>query len=555
MAWWRNARFGMFVHWGLYSTLAGSYKGQRTPGLAEWIMHDLKIPVADYEPLMHQFDPVKFSAERWVRMAKNAGMKYIVITSKHHEGFNMFDSHESNYNIMNTPFHRDVMTELAAACREEGIRFCFYHSIMDWHHPDYAPRRPWDPRPGIPTNMDRYVAYLKAELKELLTHYGPIGVLWFDGEWEDTWNHARGKDLYNYVRSLQPSIIVNNRVDKGRNGMQGMNTGEEFAGDFGTPEQEIPPNGVPGIDWESCMTMNDTWGYNKDDHNWKSSETLIKDLVDIASKGGNFLLNVGPTGEGLIPDAIQERLKAMGAWMKKNGEAIYGTEAGPFPKPLPWGRVTQKPGRLYLCVFAAENGDIVLPGFSAKIKRVFPLGSRERSLPFGFSGEDVVVHIGKHKPNPVDVYVMEISGRPKVTILPVMQHLDGTIYLRAEDADIHGSTARVEADKHAIGYWTDASDWVSWKVRVKKPGRFQAVATIACEPASAGSAFTFSIGGSEATATVPNTGSWTNFIDVPLGQVDAPSAGDLTLSVHVKTKPGEAVMNLRRIVLRLSGSI
>ena len=221
MKWWKDARFGLFIHWGLYSVPAGVWGSDTNH--AEWIRTTAKIPIHEYEKFVPQFNPEKFNAEAWVQMAKAAGMKYIVITTKHHDGFNMFDSKETDFDIMSTPFHRDVMKELSAACQKEGIQLCFYHSIMDWHHPDYLPRRGWETdRPTTGANFDDYVTYMKSELKELLTNYGKIGVLWFDGEWESTWNHQRGKDLYDYVRSLQPSIIVNNRVDVGREGMQGL---------------------------------------------------------------------------------------------------------------------------------------------------------------------------------------------------------------------------------------------------------------------------------------------------------------------------------------------
>ncbi len=349
MKWFREARFGMFIHWGLYAVPAGEWNGKRIGGLGEWIMHQGKIPVAEYEPLVKQFNPVRFNAREWVRIAKDAGMKYIVITSKHHDGFCLFDAKNSDYDVMATPFRRDILKELAAECKRAGIRLCFYHSIMDWHHPDHLPRRPWDPRPGIETKFDRYVAYMKEQLAQLVKDYGPLGIMWFDGEWESTWTHEMGKDLYAYVRSLQPSIIVNNRVDKGRRGMQGMSA-PEFAGDYGTPEQEVPAEGLPGVDWESCMTMNDTWGFRKDDHNWKSSADLIRMLVDCASKGGNLLLNVGPTAEGLIPEPSVERLADIGRWMKVNRESVYGTTASRIGKPA-WGRSTTKGNRIFLHVF------------------------------------------------------------------------------------------------------------------------------------------------------------------------------------------------------------
>ena len=299
MKWWKDARFGLFIHWGIYSVPAGVWKSDTNH--AEWIRNTAKIPIHEYEKFVQQFDPLKFNAEAWVKLAKASGMKYIVITSKHHDGFCMFDTKQTDFDIMSTPFHRDVMKELAAACKKEGIQLCFYYSIMDWHHPDYLPRRTWETdRSTDGANMENYITYMKKELKELLTNYGKIGVLWFDGEWENTWTHERGRDLYQYVRSLQPDIIINNRVDVGREGMEGLTKEGGFVGDFGTPEQEIPNTGIPGKDWESCMTMNNNWGYNSHDNHWKSPEDLVRKLIDIASKGGNFLLNVGPTAEGCI---------------------------------------------------------------------------------------------------------------------------------------------------------------------------------------------------------------------------------------------------------------
>jgi alpha-L-fucosidase len=326
MEWWRDARFGMFIHWGAYANPAGVYRGETVPGVGEWIMNTAHIPVAEYESIAADFNPVQYDAEEWVRIAKDAGMKYIIITSKHHDGFGIWDSRVSSYDIMDTATYRqDALKALATAARKEGIRFGVYHSIMDWHHPDAQSINFPDYNGGgkINPNFPRYVSdYLKPQVQELIENYDP-DVLWFDGEWIPDWTHEMGLDMYQFGRSLKPEILINNRVDVGRQGMGGLDRSDmEYAGDFGTPEQEIP-GGPVVVDWESCMTMNDTWGFKRDDHNWKSAETLIHNLVDIAAKGGNFLLNVGPTAEGLIPQASIDRLAEMGRWMRRNGEAIY----------------------------------------------------------------------------------------------------------------------------------------------------------------------------------------------------------------------------------------
>ena len=225
---------------GVYSVPAGEWEGKT--GYGEWFLEETKIPVSQYEKFAAQFNPVKFDAQAWVRAAKDAGMKYIVITSKHHDGFGLWDSKLTDWDIARTPFKRDPLQELAAECRKAGIKFCLYHSIMDWHHPDWGTRRAWNDQATGTPDMDRYTAYMKGQLKELITGYGPLGLLWFDGEWESPWTHERGVDLYHYVRNLQPSIIVNNRVGKGRSGMQGMDK-DQGVGDYGTPEQEIPATG------------------------------------------------------------------------------------------------------------------------------------------------------------------------------------------------------------------------------------------------------------------------------------------------------------------------
>ncbi|MCD6347662.1 MAG: alpha-L-fucosidase [Bacteroidales bacterium] len=425
MEWWRDARFGMFIHWGLYAVPAGQW-GEST-NHAEWIRTSAQIPLETYDKFVDQFNPVKFNADQWASLAKEAGMKYIVITSKHHDGFCLWDSKYTDFDIMSTPFKRDIMKEMADACKKQDIKMCWYHSIMDWHNPNYLPRRGWEKdRSTEGADFDKYVDHMKKQLKELLTKYGDIGVLWFDGEWEKTWTSDYGTDLYNYVRGLQPNIIVNNRVGVGRSGMAGTTKNGEFGGDFGTPEQQIPATGLPGVDWETCMTMNDHWGYNRVDKDFKSTKDLLQKLADIASKGGNFLLNVGPTAEGLFPQESIDRLKSIGSWMKTNGESIYGTKASPF-KSLPWGRCTQKAmkesTRLYLHVFNwPESKQLRISGLGSETIRAFLLADPQQDeLNITRERDAVIIDVPADCPDPINtVVILDIVGEPIVFDAPII---------------------------------------------------------------------------------------------------------------------------------------
>jgi alpha-L-fucosidase len=425
MQWWREARFGLFIHWGLYSVPAGQW-GENT-NYGEWIRDEAQIPIEEYDKLLTKFNPVKFNADEWVHMAKDAGMKYIVITSKHHDGFCLFDSKYTDFDIMSTPFKRDIMKELADACRKQGMKICWYHSIMDWHHPDYLPRRGWETtRTTEGADFERYVQHLRNQLKELVTNYGDISVLWFDGEWESTWSDPRGKDLYNYMHGLSPNIIINNRVSSSRSGMEGFTTEGGFAGDFGTPEQQVPAMGLPGVDWESCITMNNHWGFNKNDHNWKSPKDLMRTLADIASKGGNFLLNVGPTPEGLFPQESIERLKEISKWMNVNGKSIYGTKASPF-RELNWGRCTQKEIKngtlLYLHIFDwPKDGKIIIPGISNKPIQSYLLSDHTKKNLTTLRNEDaIIIDVPSNAPDENNsVIVLEVEGKADVNNPPVI---------------------------------------------------------------------------------------------------------------------------------------
>ena len=411
MEWWRDAKFGMFIHWGAYSIIGGERGTEIAGGGAEWAMDKLDYTIEEYEKFPKMFNPQLFDAEAWVKMAKDAGMKYIVLTSKHHDGFCLWDSEVTDYDIMDTaPFKRDIVKELVEASRKHGIKFGLYHSIVDWHHPQaqgilYPNYNAGQKDQSVvnPEFPEYYKNYLKPQVKELLTKYGDIDVVWFDGDWIADYTTEMGKDMYNFIRDIQPNTIINNRVDKGRKGMEGMDREGNFAGDFGTPEQEIPATGIDE-DWEACMTMNRTWGYKPDDTKWKSSEDLIQKLVDIVSKGGNFLLNIGPDGYGRFPAQSIRRLKALGEWTKANGEAIYGATASPFDMPE-WGRYTKKDDVVYAHVFnwPADRKIVLNKDLKVKNAKLLVNGT---SLKLEKSSEGTIINLPE---NPVDKAVSVIK--------------------------------------------------------------------------------------------------------------------------------------------------
>jgi len=411
MAWWHEAKFGMFIHWGLYAVPAGVWQGKQVKGDSAWIMNLAKIPVADYKAEASQFNPTKFDADAWVSLAKAAGMKYIVITSKHHDGFAMFKSEANSFNIVDaTPFKRDPLKELAAACRKQGIKLGFYYSQdQDWTAPGGAARRGghWDK-----AQDGDYATYLKTkaipQIKELLGNYGDFpAVLWFDTPTEDM-----TPDLASEIVKLlnqHPNLIWNNRLGGG------------YPGDTETPEQKIPPQGFPGKDWETCMTINGTWGYKSNDTNFKSTETLLRNLIDIASKGGNYLLNVGPDATGVIPQPEQDRLRQVGQWLTVNGEAIYGCGPSPFgaergavsptekdkkgkPVFIPtWDwRATTKPGKIYIHLLTWPGTSFQLVGVKGTVTKAYLLADpKHTALPITQKGSDLTVTLPAQAPDPI----------------------------------------------------------------------------------------------------------------------------------------------------------
>jgi alpha-L-fucosidase len=391
--WWRDARFGLFIHWGLYAIPAGRWKGQVVPGIGEWIMQRARIPVAEYEPLARQFNPSRFDAAAWVDLAKRAGQRYLTITSKHHDGFCMYDSKLTEYDVVDaTPWGRDPLKELAAECQRQGMPLCFYYSqTQDWHHPD-GDGNDWD-FDESKKDFDGYVErYVKPQVTELLTGYGPIGMFWFDTPRRISERQSR--ELVELVHRLQPDCIVNGRVGN-------------HIGDYAsTRDNVIPTDQLVDMDWEVPATINDTWGYKSDDHNWKPAGELIRKLVDVASKGGNYLLNVGPTADGAIPEPSVERLLAVGRWLAANGEAVYGTGPGPI-HGLDWCRTTAKEGRTYLHVFDwPAGGALRLADSGVPARRARLLAEPGRALDLQRAGDEVVIGGPAVAPDPVDTVVV-----------------------------------------------------------------------------------------------------------------------------------------------------
>lgn len=390
LRWFREGKFGLFIHWGLYALPAGYWKGARSAGIGEWIQHRMKIPVEEYAGLAREFSAGRFDADAWAALAADAGMTYVVLTAKHHDGFALFKSAASPFNVVDaTPLGRDVVGELAAACARRGLRFGVYYSqAQDWHERGGA-GNDWD----FPSNVekerdgsfDRYLqGKVESQLRELLTGYGPLALVWFDTPHMMAAN-GRAERLIRLVRTLQPDCLIDGRLGG--------------TGDYVSTDDNVVPNAGSDAAWEVPATMNQTWGYRSDDRNWKSPGEVVFRLVDVVSKGGNYLLNVGPMADGTVPSACAENLRAAGTWLKTHGEAIYGAGRSPFGEEFgepaarlryrsgaapflaftDW-RCTTKPGRLYFTLFHVERDrTFVLPAFRNRILAAYRLDDARRA--------------------------------------------------------------------------------------------------------------------------------------------------------------------------------
>ncbi len=518
--WFREARFGMFIHWGVYAVPAGEWEGQTIKGIGEWIMRFKKIPVEKYKSYAPEFTAAKYDPEQWAKLAERAGMKYVVITSKHHDGFALYDSAVTDWDVMASGAKRDLLDPLAKAVRARGMKFGLYYSqSQDWTHPGGATSgeigKIWDP-----AQKGDYDQYLKTialpQAREIIDRYNPA-ILWWDTPQKMTPERVAP---FAELMAKHPQIINNNRL------------GDGFKGDTMTPEQHIPPRGFPGKMFEVCMTMNDTWGYKVNDKNWKSSQRLIQMLSDIASKGGNLLLNIGPRADGSIPQETIDRLEAIARWMEVNNQAIHATEASPFPRRLPWGRVTQKDGEnggttLYLHVWDwPTNGKILLP----TLKEVPSSGwmlEGGAAVTAERTADGIVVQLpGKATDPDVSVARLEFPGTLTITQEACnTPSSDGTLTLPALDADPHGAVGgniRVEGSG-AEAYLTDWKQHeyrVEYHVKTGKAAKWNIQAEIAAtEPTQ----LILTVGESSQTIDIPATGGDLTWKTIPLGTIELPA--------------------------------
>lgn len=540
--WFRDAKFGMFIHWGAYSVI----------GRHEWSRERFHIPQAQYDEYVRRFNPVNFDPDAWVALAQNAGARYMVITSKHHDGFSIYRSKVSGYDMEITPYPGDPLKMLSQAAARRGMRLGFYHSIMDWHNPDYVPKRSWEVKePDKGGNLDRYIDFMKEQLRELLTGYGDVAVLWFDGEWEHSTAAMRSDEIYDFIRQTSPKTLINDRLFKREPGNRG---------DFGTPEQFVPatgmkdPSGKP-ILWESCVTINtESWGYNKYETEFKTPRDLIRMLIEVVSKGGNLLLNVGPMPDGRIQNEFVTRLNAMGDWMAVNSEAIYGTTASPFARLPFFGRATVKDNVLYLHVFQwPADRRLRAPGLKNLVQSARLLGARGGPLRTSREGNGVVVELPAEAPDEVaSVVALTLDGPPVVEPYVIQPDERGVLHLGVESSEIETQFGQRAKKENFLGRvfltkWTRADDVPVWTMSVPKAGRYKVELSYGSARGAAGSAYTVSAGKARLTAKTESSGGEMVFHTVTAGELRL-EAGEQQLRVKASAA-GRPVMTLEWVRL------
>lgn len=550
--WFEEAKFGLFIHWGLYALPAGEWKGKNYYGISEWLMYRGKIPVSEYSKLANHFNPSKFNADQWADIATRAGFKYLVITAKHHEGFAMFDTKVSDFKITNTPFKRDPMKELSAACDKAGIKMGFYYSqFQDWHEPNGG-GNDWDFVDSLKDYKKYYQSKSIPQIKELVSNYGPLGLIWFD--LPGGLSKKETQSLIDEVRHIQPNCLLSSRIGQGFGDFR----------DYG--DGEIPAGVVKGP-WEAIFTSNDSWGYSKFDFDFKSPKDIVRLLATIVSKGGNLMLNVGPKADGAFPEESVNCLMKVGEWLKANGESIYGTTYGPI-SPQPWGVTTLKPGKLFLHVMQAPaNCKIIVPGMDAAVTKVYFLENRQ-TLQYSLKDGKLVVTIPSiDLPDTYNsVIVVEFNGR----LADSYQSSPEMISQQYESfsMDINRSTpfggTKIEPVTYSnyFGDWQHATcaidmrspaDSVKYDVDFTEPGDYKLLLEYACAPENSNQEGVLNVGGKKFLFQTLTTSSYDQFrplmfIKQAVAQVHIAEAGKMAVSLRPKNT-GKELFKIKRIII------
>lgn len=539
MKWWIDAKFGMFIHWGPYAVLGGEWNGRQLPvgTNAEWIMHTLEIPAEEYRKVAATFNPVQFNADEWTELAARAGMKYLVITAKHHDGFAMYRSQVSDYNIVDyTAFDKDPFEELASACKKRDIRFCFYYSHReDWNHP-FAYGNYWDfetsQQDGFNYDPTKpFTTYLeekaKPQLRELLTNYGPIGLVWFD---RGMFTREQGLEFKNLVKEIQPNCLVNGRVG---------NYNLDLIGDYqNLNDNGMPPGGVEEY-WETPQTLNETWGYSRFDTKWKSAEEVIHRLVEIVSRGGNYLLNIGPTGDGTIPEASVKILNDVGSWMKTNSESIYETTASPLPFQS-WGFCTARDSKLYLHVLHwPDSGELEVVGLKNRVLNCYLLASKTN---LKVRREDTSIFVGLPEEQP-DMYntviALQVEGEPESDPPVIYANKNDTITLGYLTAVTNGNAVKRynRKGKFFISKWKTPEDQVSWILQLEKPMNYMVRISYSAPSDSEGEKFILESGEQQLGHSIQSTAESFNYQSYEIGELKFQKPG----KYHVVIRPAKEI--------------
>lgn len=545
LQWFRDAKFGMFIHWGLYSLPAGEWKGENYAGIGEWIMYSAKIPISEYQQIAKDFNPYKFDAEKVVKLASQTGMKYIVITSKHHDGFAMYHSKVSKYNIVDaTPYKKDPIEQLAKACKKYGLKLCFYYSQdQDWNEPE-ATGNTWDwPEEGK-RDLQKYLDNKAIpQVKEILTQYGPIGLIWFDTP--RSINLEQSQYLVDLVHQLQPACLVNGRVGND-------------AGDYKTMgDNEIPRTPIEDA-WETPATLNKTWGYKKDDTNFKSPNEVIHKLVNIVSKGGNYLLNVGPTAEGVIPQGSIEVLQSVGDWMEVNSESIYETSATSLG-PLPWGMSTTKPGKIYLHIFKwPRDGKLIVPGIKSEVKKASLLAAKDKNLEITKKGDNLIISLPLKAPDRIDsVIVLQVPEKLQIDKTRVLMKNYSNI-LGSFEAATSGNAELVKChwskdlgDHYFDEFITSLNspeDISRWTFKTIEPGEYRVKVVYSAQKPVGNQNFVLEFGQNKLPFKCEQTVDISEQKTVDIGTISIPAASKYDLSLK---SVNEAVSSIHVLSVNL----